>query len=64
MNDPIKVIWKYKNNNRRQQYLIYIFLGEVPANIMKILKKIENLNFYDTLFDCEIHEIRRYACQS
>jgi len=51
MNDPIKVIWKYKNNNRRTQYLMNIFIGEVSSNIMKVLKKIETLNFYDTLIN-------------
>jgi len=56
MNDPIKVIWKYKNNNRRIQYSTYIFIGDVPTNIMKILKKIENLNFYDMLIDLSREE--------
>ena len=49
MNDPIKIIWKYKNDNRRTQYMTYIFIGTVSKNIKKILDKIENLNLYDTL---------------
>uniref|UniRef100_A0A6C0EAQ0 Early transcription factor VETF large subunit n=1 Tax=viral metagenome TaxID=1070528 RepID=A0A6C0EAQ0_9ZZZZ len=49
MDDPIKVIWKYKNNNRRVQYHQYIFLGGIGKNVMKILNKITDLNFYDTL---------------
>ena len=49
MNDPIKVIWKYKNDNRRTQYLVYIFIGNVSKSIKKILDKIQNLNLYDTL---------------
>ena len=38
MEDPIKLIWKYKNINRRTQYHQYIFIGNVntPA-LMKIL---------------------------
>ena len=49
MNQPIKIIWKYKNNNRRIQYSQYIFIGETSTNIMKILNKIKDLNFYDSL---------------
>jgi len=47
--DPIKLIWKYKNNSKRINYNLYIFIGQVPKNIMKVLEKIESLNFYDTL---------------
>ena len=50
MKDPIKIIHKYKNKNRRNQFLVYIFVGNlVPDDIRKILKKIENLNFTDTM---------------
>lgn len=50
MNDPIKIIWKYKNDNRRVQYNTYIFIGnQVPHDIQKSLDKIINLNFYDAL---------------
>lgn len=48
MDDPIKIIWKYKNNNRRNQYSVYIFIGDVPANIMKILDKIKDLSLFKT----------------
>jgi hypothetical protein len=50
MNDPIKIVWKYKNNNRRVQYASYIFIGDkVPKDIIKILENIKELTFYDTL---------------
>ena len=49
MNDPIKIIWKYKNDNRRTQYLVYIFIGNITKSIKKILDKIKDLNLYDTL---------------
>ncbi|ATZ80744.1 early transcription factor large subunit [Bodo saltans virus] len=50
MNDPIKIVWKYKNKNRRVQYSTYIFVGNmVPKDIMKILTEITDLNFYDTI---------------
>lgn len=51
MNDPIKLIWKYKNNNRRTQYALYIYIGNIPEQLKKILDKIQNLNFYDTLLN-------------
>jgi hypothetical protein len=49
MDDPMKIIWKYKNNNRRIQYAMYIFVGQVSNPIKKILEKIEDLNLYNTL---------------
>ena len=58
MNQPIKVIWKYKNNNRRTQYAQYIFVGEVSSNLMKIMNKIANLNFYDTLINLSKDEYK------
>lgn len=51
MKEPIKLIWKYKNNNRRTQYNLYIYIGEVSKPIMKILDKIKDLNFYDTMIN-------------
>ena len=51
MEDPIKIIWKYKNNNRRVQYGIYIFVGPVSNTIKQVLNKIENLSFYDALIE-------------
>ena len=41
MNDPIKIIFKFKNNNRRTQYHMHIFVGDVPKNILKIIKKLK-----------------------
>jgi hypothetical protein len=50
MNDPIKLVYKYKNINRTRQYMCYIFLGKyISDDIKKICEKIKNLNFYDTL---------------
>ena len=51
MDDPIKLIWKYKNNNRRTQYAMYIFVGDVSKPLKKVLDKIKDLNFYDTLLN-------------
>ena len=50
MKDPIKIIHRYKNKNRRNQFLVYIFLGNlVPEDVKKILNKIIKLNFMDSL---------------
>ena len=50
MKDPIKIIHKFKNNNRRIQYKVYIFVGSlVPKDIMKILDSIVEKDFYTTL---------------
>ena len=49
MNIPIKIIHKFKNNNRRIQYIIYIFIGtNVDIHVMDILELIKNKTFYDT----------------
>ena len=43
MNNPIKVIHKFKNNNRRIQYIVYIFVGSLISddikNILNDIKK-------------------------
>ncbi len=61
MRNPIKIIHKFKNNNRRTQYKIYIFLGSlVEERIMKILKIIEDKDFitsFSVLSDKQIKEI-------
>ena len=50
MNNPIKIINKFKNNNRRIQYIQYIFIGSlVDDKVYNILKTIKNKNLYDTL---------------
>lgn len=50
MNDPIKVIHKYKNNNGRIQYHINIFLGDIcNKKCMAVLDKIKNMNLFSAL---------------
>ena len=48
MKEPIKIIWKYKNENRRIQYNMYIFIGNVSNDIKKILESITELTLYET----------------
>ena len=59
MNEPVKVVFKYKNNHQKMQYLVYIFIGYmVEKNIMGILDKIKTTNFYDTLMSVSKKEIK------
>lgn len=57
--DPIKLIYKYKNNNKKNQYLLYIFVGSIGKRYEDIFKKIENLNLYDTLLKINEEEFTR-----
>ena len=42
--NPIKIIWKYKNSNKRIQYNTYIFVGNmVSKDIMNILNDIKEI---------------------
>ena len=49
LNDPLKIIWKYKNNDRYVQYKIYIFVGKIPNDISTIIEKFKHLDLYHTL---------------
>ena len=50
MKDPIKIIHKFKNNNKNIQYKVYIFIGSlVPKKVMNILNSIINKDLYTTL---------------
>lgn len=48
-----KVIWKYKNENKKKQYQILIYLGKTDEKIKKILEKIKQKNLYDSLTSLE-----------
>jgi hypothetical protein len=64
MNDPVKILWKYKNNNKRTQYNTYIFVGNlISHDISKILDKIVDLKLYDawiTLNKTEYKKIEEF----
>ena len=52
MNDPIKIIHKFKNQNRKNQYNVLIFVGNILSDTTnKVLKKIKDKNLYNTLID-------------
>ena len=58
LNKPYKVIWKYKNDNKFQQYHIYIFVGNISKQISDILDKIEKLNLFESLIQLNNDEIQ------
>lgn len=58
MDDPVKIIFKYKNNHRHMQYHKYIFIGDIPANIMKILNNIKEKQLYESWIDLTQDEIK------
>lgn len=58
MNDPIKVIFRFKNNNRRIQHHLYIFVGKIPSNIMTILNKIQELDLYNSWIELNPKELK------
>lgn len=64
MKNPIKIIHKFKNNNLRIQYKVFIFIGSlVDENILKILKVIENKDFISSIIalsDKQLREISNY----
>ena len=64
MKDPIKIIHKIKNNNKKIIYKVYIFIGPlVPKKIIKILEAIIDLDFYSTLSELQktdIEELENY----
>ena len=59
MDDPIKVIWKYKNNNRRIQYNVFIFVGKLSKDLNNIFVKIKDLNLYDTFIKLDLLEYKK-----
>ena len=58
MKDPIKIIHKFKNNNRKTQYNILIFVGNlINESTNRVLKKIKDKNLYDTLTELNDNDI-------
>jgi hypothetical protein len=58
MNEPIKIIHKYKNNNRKIQYNILIFIGNIlNEQTNKILLKIKDKDLYNSLTELNDKEI-------
>jgi len=64
MKDPIKIIHKFKNNNRSIQYKVFIFIGSLLSEeLTKILKIIENKDFFNSLLvlnNKQYEELEKY----
>ena len=60
MKNPLKIIHKFKNNNRRIQYKIYIFIGNIiDESLMKILNNIQDKDLLTTFNLLSIKEIKQ-----
>ena len=56
--NPVKIIHKCKNNNRRVQYLIYIFIGSIiDEEINNILESIKTKSLFNTFIFLSKHKI-------
>jgi hypothetical protein len=64
MKNPLKIIHKFKNNNRRIQYKVYIFIGNIiDESLMKILNNIQDkdlLTTFNLLSSKEIKELESF----
>lgn len=57
MDDPIKIIHRFKNNNKRIQYHVYIFVGDTMSNACAhVLEKIKKMDLYTTFVSLEEKE--------
>lgn len=59
MDKPYKIIWKFKNDNRYAQYHVYIFVGNLHPELDGILKKMKNLNLFETFIQLTNQEIKK-----
>jgi hypothetical protein len=58
MDNPYKVIHSYNNKNKKRQYNVLIFVGNLISDtINNILKKIKDKNLYDSLIDLNERDI-------
>ena len=58
MNEPIKVIHKYKNHNKKIQYNVLIFVGNLlDESTNKVLKKIKDKNLFSALTELNDRDI-------
>jgi hypothetical protein len=56
--EPFKIIWKWKNNNQKTQYVVNIFVGNVSDEINAILQKIKNKSLFDALISTSIKDLK------
>lgn len=56
-NEPIKILFKVKNNQGQYQQYNYIFVGNLPNKLKEILIKIKDLDLYNSLKQLTKEEI-------
>lgn len=56
---PMKIIYKYKNENKKIQNLLYIYVGKEGLEYESIFKKIKKLNLFDTFMSLTSKEIKK-----
>ena len=49
MQGPFKIIWKYKNNNKKVQYNQYIFVGSIDKSLKQIIESFKDYSLFETL---------------
>jgi len=54
--EPIKIIYKYKNNNNKKCYLMYIYVGNHGYKYKKIFDKMKKLTIKDTIIELSTKE--------
>lgn len=58
-NNPIKLIHKYKNKQKKIQYHIHIYIGPISKDILNILKKIEKLSLYKSWISLSLKDTKQ-----
>ncbi len=56
MKEPVKILWKYKNNNGKVQYNTYVFIGKYGETMIGILNKIKDIPLIDTWNNLTVQE--------
>ena len=59
--EPIKLLYQYKNNNKKIEYQIFIFVGIIGNRYKSILEKIKDLDIYDTLKEISIEDEKKLS---
>lgn len=54
--NPFKIIHRYKNNNKKIQYHVYIFIGNVTDQVFNILNEFKDKTLYQTLLNISIND--------
>jgi hypothetical protein len=59
--EPIKILFQYKNNNKKTEYETYIFVGFIGNRYKEIFDKIKDLDIYETLKTISIDDEKKLS---